>query len=250
MTDMRSFYDAQANNWARREPNSLSDFTARPVIFEMCGSISGLEVIDLGAGEGYCSREMKARGAASVVGVEISSEMVAQARAQEEAGNRLGIEYMVGDITDIPAEDARYDLALAVFVFNYLSMEQSRKALHEIHRVLKPGGRLVVSFPHPCFPFMRAPERPFFFDYSGRGYFSGRDAMNEGRIFCRDGKELQVRVFHKTFEDILSLLTDAGFFKNFVLRELGVLEEHLRLDPNFFGPLRDIPLHVAIRVEK
>ena len=37
--DTREMYDSNAHKWARREPNSLSDFTGRPRVFELCGDV-------------------------------------------------------------------------------------------------------------------------------------------------------------------------------------------------------------------
>ena len=82
--DTESLYDANAGKWERKAPSSLSDFTGRPAVFEMCGEVSGLDILDLGAGEGYCSRELAARGARSVTGVELSEQMVITARRQEQ----------------------------------------------------------------------------------------------------------------------------------------------------------------------
>ena len=49
-------YDQQSDNWVRREPLCLSDFTARPKIFAMCEPVQGLRILDIGCGEGYCAR--------------------------------------------------------------------------------------------------------------------------------------------------------------------------------------------------
>ena len=63
--DTARLYDAHAGRWRRRGPSSLSDFTGRPPVFELCGDVTGLDVLDLGSGEGYCSRELASRGARS-----------------------------------------------------------------------------------------------------------------------------------------------------------------------------------------
>ena len=66
----------------------------------------------------------------------------------------------------------------------------------------------------------------------------------------RDGKEVVVRCIHKTFEDVMQALKDAGFTKFPDFKELTVTDEHIALDPSFFQPLYDQPLHIAFRVEK
>ena len=51
-------------------------------------------------------------------------------------------------------------------------------------------------------------------------------------------------------EDYLTGLRDAGFEKMPDVVELRATEEHLELDPEWFGPLRDLPLHVAFRLTR
>ena len=55
---------------------------------------------------------------------------------------------------------------------------------------------------------------------------------------------------HKTLEDYFNALNQAGFKHMPEVRELRVLPEHIDLDPEFFEPVSDIPLHLAFRVEK
>ena len=61
--DTKIVYDKNAGNWLRTEPSSLSDYTARPYLFDACGELDNKSVLDLGCGEGYCARELKRRGA-------------------------------------------------------------------------------------------------------------------------------------------------------------------------------------------
>jgi SAM-dependent methyltransferase len=251
-TDPEALYDGQAERWRRREPSSLSDFTGRPAIFEMLGDLTGARVVDLGCGEGYCTRECARRGAAEVLGVEISAEMVDRAR-EAEAELKQGIVYRQGDVRALDLETGAFDLATAVFVFNYLTLDETRTALREIHRVLAPGGRLVFSIPHPSFPFIqreRGKQPPFWFDFGDKGYFSARDARAPGRIHRRDGQALEVQMVHKTLEDLFGALRDAGFTALPRLKEMSVLPEHLELDRPFFAPVADLPLHMGVEIER
>jgi len=248
--DTGRLYDEHAARWRRREPSSLSDFTGRPPVFELCGEVTGLDVIDLGCGEGYCSRELAGRGAGSVLGVELSAEMVELAQSQEaELGQ--GIVYRQGDVTRLEEPDARFDLALGVFVYNYVDTRGMRASFDEVHRVLRPGGHFVFSVPHPALGWIRRENAaPFYFDVDGTGYFSGRDRQFQGEIHRRDGTALPVQMVHKTFEDYFAGLRAAGFTRMPEVRELAVRPEHLELDADFFGPVADTPLHVAFRVER
>ena len=69
-------------------------------------------------------------------------------------------------------------------------------------------------------------------------------------IWRRDGVDVPVRCVHKTFADYFDCLAQAGFTKLPKVVELRATEEHLALDPRFFGPLADQPLHVLFELER
>jgi len=246
----KNLYNRTALQWIREEPSSLSDFTARPAVLDLCGSVAGLRVLDLGCGEGYCSRELRRLGASSVYGIDISESMIAAARSQESQ-DALGIRYEVGCATDLTElGDNQFDLVIAVFLFNYLTTDQTAQCLTQIKKRLSPGGRVVFSVPHPAFPYMRSPAYPFYFQVEGAGYFSKRNHQFPGRIWKRDGSWLDVQLTHKTFEDYFVALKCAGFNTMPIVSELRVTPEHVALDESFFGPLIDYPLHLAIKVSQ
>jgi len=244
----KNLYNGTASQWIRGEPTSLSDFTARPFVLKLCEPVAGLRVLDLGCGEGYCSRELRQRGAAQIYGVDLSEAMIAGAKLQE-LKDPLGIQYELGCATDLKQfGDREFDLVIAVFLFNYLTTAQTQQCMTEVARVLRPGGRFVFSVPHPFFPYMRSAAYPFYFEVEGKGYFSKRDRQFPGRIWKRDGSWLDVQLVHKTLEDYFDALKNAGFNTMPTLRELRVTPEHIALDESFFGSLIDLPLHLAIQV--
>ena len=246
--DTRELYNQTAQRWQRREPNSLSDFTARPRVFDLCGEVRDLSVVDLGCGEGYCAREIASRGAAQIQGIELSQSMVDLAKSQQRPEDAV-IEYRQGNVTDLPYADESFDLAMGVFVYNYLTIQQTGQSFSEVFRVLKPGAAFVFSVPHPAFPFIRADhEAPFYFDAMGNGYFSSRDQQCQGEIHCRDGSVLNVQMIPKSLEDYFSLLAGAGFSTLPQVQEYGVTQDMLELDREFFEPVADVPLHLAFRI--
>jgi len=245
-----TLYDQASQDWRRSEPTLLSDFTARPFLLEWCEPVAGLNVLDLGCGEGYFARGLKRRGAASILGIELSEEMVRNAQ-QREAEEQLGIEYRVGDASRLDdIADESIDLCVAVFLFNYVDLERTRHTMAEVYRALKPGGRFVFAVPHPSLAFLGDKVAPFYFDPEGKGYYSGRDCQFEGRIWRRDGKSVPVRSVHKTVEDYMTGLADAGFERMPRIAELRATDEHLAEAPEWFGPLADKPLHMAFHLTK
>jgi len=246
-------YDRASQNWARKEPMLLSDFTARPFLLDWCQPVRGLDVLDLGCGEGYFARNLSLQGAENIEGVDLSSEMIERA-LDEENREGLGIRYRTGDATGLSDfSDNSFDLVVAVFLFNYMTRAQTALAMKAVHRVLRPGGRFVFAVPHPSFPFSeesREQRAPFYFTAGDSGYISGRDQVFEGEIFRRDGVALAVRCVHKTLSDYFSCIRSAGFSKLPEIEELHVTPEMLEVDEDFFSPLTDRPLHLAFRMEK
>lgn len=246
----KDLYDEASQDWRRSEPVLLSDYTARPFLLDWCEPVSQLDVLDLGCGEGYFARALKRRGARTIVGIDVSPEMVRAAQEQEKS-EQLGIEYTSGDACNLASFKAEsFDLVVAVFLFNYLDLQQTRHTMREVHRVLRPGGRFVFAVPHPSLPFLGEKCAPFYFQPGAHGYFSGRDVQFEGRIWRRDGKSVPVRCVHKTLGDYMAGLGEAGFRRMPLLAELHATEQHLALDPEWFGPLREKPLHLAFQLTK
>jgi ubiquinone/menaquinone biosynthesis C-methylase UbiE len=246
----KNLYNRTASEWIRGEPTSLSDFTARPFVLELCEPVAGLRVLDIGCGEGYCSRELSRRGAAWVHGIDLSESMIAAAKLQQ-IEDSLGISYEVGCATNLKQfHDGEIDLVVAVFLFNYLTIAHTQECMAEVARILRPGGRFVFSVPHPSFPYMREAAYPFYFQVEGTGYFSKRDQQFPGRIWKRDGSWLNVQLIHKTLEDYFNALKITGFNTMPILQELHVTPEHIAIDESFFSPLLDQPLHLALQISR
>jgi SAM-dependent methyltransferase len=244
--DTRTLYNAQAENWQRTKPILLSDYSARPFVLDMCEPIKDARIFDLGCGEGYVSRQLINRGAASVVAIDISEKMIDSAKSIET----VGISYSVGDARSMAEYDSEsFDLVLAMFLFNYLNVEESAQTIKEIFRILKPGGRFVMAVPHPSLPFLRKKEFPFYFEPNGN-YFSGRNTLFPGQIWRLDRVPVNVQCVHKTWEDYFACFEAGGFKQMPIVKELHINETHIQQDPEFFAPLDGIPLHVAFKLKK
>lgn len=257
-TTTTALYDEHAGDWSRDQRILLSDFTARPRVVEELAP-TGTRVLDLGCGEGYVARLAVQAGAVSVFGVDNSTEMIAKARVAIPVDLADRMRFEVKDATQlVPSHRAKFDRAMAVFLFNYLTRAEMTYVLRVVRSSLVSGGRFVFTVPHPCFPYMRQvpttaadpPERrPFYFDTDGHDYFAGVDRTYEGQIWRRDGVAVPVRCVHKTWADYFEALDRAGFTRTPKVVELRVTDEHLEIDPTFFGPLRGYPLHVLFRLE-
>ncbi|MFE5735768.1 class I SAM-dependent methyltransferase [Streptomyces celluloflavus] len=117
-------------------------------VFRVLGDLSGEQVLDIGCGTGLYSREMKRRGAARVVGFDISEGMLTVAR-QAEAAQPLGIEY----VTSPPAsEPGAFGTALGVYVLPYAEDYPALVGLCSVAaRALRSRGRFVTLPVNPDF---------------------------------------------------------------------------------------------------
>ena len=88
-------------------------------------------------------------------GIDISEPTVIQARAAFDggAGARHGLLAAVGDVRDLPFRDASFDAIYSMGTIEHF--EETERAVEEMARVLKPGGRAIVGVPNRHDPFLR-----------------------------------------------------------------------------------------------
>lgn len=102
----------------------------------------GERVLDLGSGPGFLARDLAATVGAGgrVVGVDISEAMLTMARAR--CAEEAWVEFRDADVTELPFDDATFDCAVSTQVYEYVP--DVARALGELARVLRPGGRAVI----------------------------------------------------------------------------------------------------------
>jgi SAM-dependent methyltransferase len=109
------------------------------------GVLPGQTVLDLGSGAGLdliiAAQKVGANG--RVIGVDLSEVMLARARTNVEQAGLRNVDLRQGAIEDLPVESGSIDWVISNCVIN-LSPDKSR-VFREIHRVLKPGGHMLVS---------------------------------------------------------------------------------------------------------
>lgn len=135
-----------------RQVQGLDGAPEWPALRDMLPEIQGKQVVDLGCGFGWVSRWMRERGAASVLGIDLSQSMIERARRDT---NDEGIEYRIGDLEGLQLPSASFDVAFSSLAFHYVrDFDLLTKCLYDC---LRPGGWLIFSIEHPIFMAAAAP---------------------------------------------------------------------------------------------
>lgn len=195
-------WDNAAESWVdfvRRGKDYYRDELNNPAAFRLIGNVKGRFVLDLACGEGYNTRILARKGA-KVVGVDFAAKLVRLARI-EEAREKLGIDYHIVDATDLSKFPSDYfDLATCFMALQ--DIENYRKAVSEVSRVLKNKGRFVFSIPHPCFEMVVDKGNRI---STTERYFGAGENHIQWKME-RLSKPFQTTSFHRTLTDYFDAL--------------------------------------------
>jgi arsenite methyltransferase len=169
----------------------------------------GETLVDLGSGAGFdcflAARQVGDSG--RVIGVDMTPEMLDKARQNARKGGYANVEFRLGEIENLPVADSTANIIISNCVIN-LSPDKGR-VFQEAFRVLKPGGRLMVSDIVLLKPLPAALKESI-----------------EAYIGCVSGADMK--------EDYLHAITEAGF------QDVRIIDETL-------FPIQDLVSHPAAK---
>jgi SAM-dependent methyltransferase len=158
-----------------------------PTLQSMLPPLAGKRVVDLGCGFGWFSRFAREAGAAEVLGLDVSANMLARAR---ETTSDPAVTYRQADLDALSLPEGSYDLAYSSLTLHYLKNLDALFAT--VQRALVPDGSFVFSAEHPLY------TEP------------GPDYLDEGPRTTNWFAEGVVKQ-HRTLATYLNLLIAAGF---------------------------------------
>jgi len=186
-----------------RQVQGLDGAPEWPAIRALLPDVAGRRVADLGCGFGWSARWFREAGAASVLGVDLSRNMIARARADTADP---GIEYRIADLETLALPEAAFDLVYSALTFHYV--RDFARLVRMVRAALVPGGGLVFTIEHPI--FMAAAHPKWLLDEDGRKTWpvNGYSVEGERRTdwFARG-----VVKHHRTLASTVNALIGAGF---------------------------------------
>jgi SAM-dependent methyltransferase len=186
-----------------RSRHGLDGAPEWPAIRALLPDLRGKRVVDLGCGFGWFARWAAEQGAARVVGLDLSANMIERAR-RDTTSER--IEYQIADLETLELPVAAYDLAYSSLAFHYI--EDFGRLVRTVHQALVPGAQFVFTIEHPIY---MTPAKP------------GWSVADDGRMswpvdgYSVEGRRITdwlakgVVKYHRTIGSTLNTLIGSGF---------------------------------------
>ncbi|MEC0240342.1 methyltransferase domain-containing protein [Paenibacillus dokdonensis] len=180
---------------------NANDTLEKPIILQLIGDVTGLEILDLGCGDASFGNELLDAGAVSYTGIEGSANMVEEAK---KTMHRSKTEIIHTAIEDWDFPDSRFDMAISRLVLHYI--EDVEAIFKKVYQSLVDGGSFIFSVEHPVMTssYGLPREEGMKQDWIVDQYFHTGIRKQE----WLGGTAVK---YHRTIEDIYSALQHAGF---------------------------------------
>ncbi|MBT3865693.1 class I SAM-dependent methyltransferase [Candidatus Woesearchaeota archaeon] len=200
---LQRLYDGNADNFlfTRTEEKGITGFFNReieqPIIFDLVPqNLTGKKLLDVGCGPGIHLKQYIGRGAEGF-GVDLSPKMIDLAQKHCSEGN-----FKVGSVSELDYVDDSFDIITSSLMLDHV--ENLDGVFKELKRVLKDGGLLIFSAPHPVSNMFR--------DNEDGKFVPTHNYFDRNVLYCNiagGGKEFID--FPRTIQDYLEVLLKNNF---------------------------------------
>ncbi len=150
----KSYFDGIAQQWDSMREGFFSE-AVREKALAVAGVRPGQTAADIGAGSGFVTEALAQEGL-SVIAVDQSEAMLEEMR--RKFSHLDSIQYRVGQADSLPAEDEAVDYVFANMYLHHV--ESPSRAIGEMVRILRPGGKLVITdLDEHTFEFLRTEQQ-------------------------------------------------------------------------------------------
>ncbi|MDR2083611.1 MAG: class I SAM-dependent methyltransferase [Bacteroidales bacterium] len=174
------------------------------ILKEMLPDFTGKEVLDLGCGFGWHCRYAMENGAKSVIGIDISGNMLKEAR---KINNLKGIDYIKKALEEVDYPAEKFDIVLSSLTFHYI---ESLDIINQnVYKWLKPNGNFIFTVEHPVFTAFGSQDW-IYGDNGEKLFWPVDNYFMEGKreaVFLGEN----IIKYHRTLTTYLSGLLKQGF---------------------------------------
>jgi ubiquinone/menaquinone biosynthesis C-methylase UbiE len=203
----KQFFNEVAGEWDSMRANFYSE-QVREKAFDRAGVRAGQLAADLGAGTGFVTEGLLRRGL-SVVAVDQSEVMLAKMRTKFAAVPDK-VDCRKGEAEELPLHDRSVEHVFANMYLHHV--EDPARAITEMARILKPGGRLTVTdvFEHP-FEFLKTEHHDRWLGFRREALEEWLTAAGLREVFVDDlGEECRVRPQGGGDEAVMNIFVASG----------------------------------------
>ncbi|WP_462251219.1 class I SAM-dependent methyltransferase [Ekhidna sp.] len=224
----------QAYNLLAKQYNALIDhkphnaYYDRPNVLKLIGSCEEKVILDAACGPGKYAEELMRKGA-EVVGFDISSEMIKYAKERNKEKGEFFVHDMEQHLVQI--KDNTFDVIVCALALHYV--QDWSQTIQEFYRLLKEGGKLVISIEHPFYEF---------------NYFKSKAYFDVEPVKCTwngFGVPTEMHSFRRSLGDCIAPIVSNGFFIDQLIEPKPVDEFELH-DPAYFAKLNQFPAFLCI----
>ncbi|OMF22533.1 SAM-dependent methyltransferase [Paenibacillus sp. FSL H8-0548] len=204
-------------------------------------NLEGKRVLDLGCGFGWHCRYAREQQAGSVVGVDLSANMLERAKAMTQDS---AIDYRQLAIEDIEFQPEQFDVVISSLALHYV--EKFDVLCQKINGYLVPGGTFVLSVEHPIFTALAKQD----WHYGPEGeklHWPVDDYYSEGPRQARFLEDDVIK-YHRTVAAHMNILIESGF-RIMKLSEPQPTEDMLASIPEMRDEMRR-PMFLMIAAQK
>ena len=211
----KDHYSIFAEEWTQRMrdgKNIVHDYIAKPALYSNLGDVKDKDVLCIGCGSGEECAHIASLGAKRVVGIDLSPAFIEIARKSFP-----DIEFYVMDMEDLSFVRESFDVVVSSLTIHYVP--SWAKSLEEIKRVLRVGGRAVITSNHPI-RFGSQMKRVYKCETFVMGYTRYKDLktkeevygdyLNEREIEDKWFNKFNVTYYHKSISGMFKAIKDSG----------------------------------------
>lgn len=187
-----------------RSINGLEGAGEWHVLKAMLPNLESKNVLDLGCGFGWHCRYAREQHASSVVGVDISENMLQRAR---EMTDDASITYIKMPIEDINFSKEQFDVVISSLAFHYI--ENVEAIFKKVYDSLTFGGSFIFSVEHPIFTARN--EQDWIYDNEGKRLHWAVDSYQYEGVRHTSFLTEDVTKYHRTLSTYMNNLIEAGF---------------------------------------